>query len=93
MWALNAIIGLVMLLWGWLNASGNIDGMQKSLQRSAYSDHMKVKEKFDAAKKRFGQAQLRLVPYFISSHPGSKPEDMADLAAYYAQGGVKTASK
>ena len=42
------IIGLVMLLWGWLNASGNIDGMQKSLQRSAYSDHMKVKEKFDA---------------------------------------------
>lgn len=42
------IIGLVMLLWGWLNASGNVDGMQKSLQRSAYSDHMKVKEKFDA---------------------------------------------
>ncbi len=42
------VIGLVMLLWGWLNASGNIDGMQKSLQRSAYSDHMKVKEKFDA---------------------------------------------
>lgn len=42
------IIGLVMLLWGWLNASGSLDGMQKSLQRSAYSDHMKVKEKFDA---------------------------------------------
>jgi uncharacterized integral membrane protein (TIGR00698 family) len=42
------IIGLVMLLWGWLNASGNIDAVQKSLQRSAYSDHMKVKEKFDA---------------------------------------------
>ncbi len=42
------IIGLVMLLWGWLNASGNIDGMQKYLQKSAYSDHMKVKEKFDA---------------------------------------------
>ena len=42
------IIGLVMLLWGWLNATGNIDGMQSWLQRSAYSDHMKVKEKFDA---------------------------------------------
>ncbi|MDP1735560.1 MAG: putative sulfate exporter family transporter [Sulfuritalea sp.] len=42
------IIGLVMLLWGWLNASGSLDGVQKSLQRSAYSDHMKVKEKFDA---------------------------------------------
>jgi uncharacterized integral membrane protein (TIGR00698 family) len=42
------IIGLAMLLWGWLNASGSLDGVQKSLQRSAYSDHMKVKEKFDA---------------------------------------------
>jgi uncharacterized integral membrane protein (TIGR00698 family) len=42
------IIGLVMLLWGWLNTGSSLDGMQKSLQRSAYSDHMKVKEKFDA---------------------------------------------
>ena len=42
------IIGVMMLLWGWLNASGNIDGMQKWLQKSAYSDHMKVKEKYDA---------------------------------------------
>jgi len=42
------IIGLVMLLWGWLNASGNIDGLQQYFQKSAYSDHMKVKEKFDA---------------------------------------------
>ena len=29
------IIGVVMLLWGWLNASGSVDGMQKSLQKSA----------------------------------------------------------
>jgi uncharacterized integral membrane protein (TIGR00698 family) len=42
------IIGVVMLLWGWLNASGNINGVQQYFQRSAYSDHMKVKEKFDA---------------------------------------------
>ncbi|MDP2794871.1 MAG: putative sulfate exporter family transporter [Sulfurisoma sp.] len=42
------VIGVMMLLWGWLNASGGIDGMQKWLQKSAYSDHMKVKEKFDA---------------------------------------------
>ncbi|MFH1870525.1 MAG: putative sulfate exporter family transporter [Pseudomonadota bacterium] len=42
------IIGVVMLLWGWLNASGNIDGMQQYFQKSAYSDHLKVKEKFDA---------------------------------------------
>ncbi|NJD33712.1 MAG: hypothetical protein FIA96_02550, partial [Betaproteobacteria bacterium] len=42
------VIGLLILLWGWLNASGSLDAVQKSLQRSAYSDHMKVKEKFDA---------------------------------------------
>ena len=42
------IIGLAMLLWGWLNANGSLDDVQKSLQRSAYADHMKVKEKFDA---------------------------------------------
>ncbi len=42
------IIGVVMLLWGGLNASGTVDGMQKSLQKSAYSDHLKIKEKFDA---------------------------------------------
>ena len=42
------IIGLVMLLWGYLNTTGSLDGMQSWLQKSAYSDHMKVKEKFDA---------------------------------------------
>ncbi len=42
------IIGILMMAWGWLNASGNIDGIQSSLQASAYKDHLKVKEKFDA---------------------------------------------
>mgnify|MGYP006871045684 CR=1 FL=1 len=38
----------------------------------------RFKEKFDAAKRRLGKAQLQIVPYFISSHPGSKAKDMAD---------------
>ena len=42
------IIGAAMLLWGWLNVSGGVDDMQKWLQRSAWSDHVKVKEKFEA---------------------------------------------
>lgn len=42
------IIGILMLAWGGLNKSGTIDGMQSYLQKSAYGDHMKVKEKFDA---------------------------------------------
>lgn len=42
------IIGVLLLAWGWLNSSNRIDDMQAWLQRSAYSDHAKVKEKFDA---------------------------------------------
>ncbi len=42
------IIGILLLLWGFLNSSGGVDGMQSWLQKSAYSDHTKVKEKFDA---------------------------------------------
>ena len=42
------IIGILMLVWGGLNKSGTVDGMQSYLQKSAYGDHMKVKEKFDA---------------------------------------------
>lgn len=42
------IIGLVMLLWGALNAAGSPDGMQAWLQRSAHTEHVKAKEKFAA---------------------------------------------
>lgn len=42
------IIGIIMMAWGWLNASGSIDGVQSYLQTSDYKDHAKVKEKFDA---------------------------------------------
>ena len=42
------IIGIIMLVWGGFNKSGTVDGMQSYLQKSAYGDHMKVKEKFDA---------------------------------------------
>lgn len=42
------IIGILMLLWGGLNNSGMVDGMQSYLQKSAYSDHKKVKEKYEA---------------------------------------------
>lgn len=54
------IIGLAMLLWGWLNASGDVDGMQRWLQKSTYSDHAKVKEKFDAELRVANAAPTRL---------------------------------
>ncbi len=42
------IMGLLIVLWGWLNASGTIDGMQSWLQTTAYADHLKVNEKFES---------------------------------------------
>jgi uncharacterized integral membrane protein (TIGR00698 family) len=42
------IIGVLLLVWGWLNTGHAVDDMQGWLQRSAYSDHRKVQEKFDA---------------------------------------------
>ncbi len=41
------IIGILMLLWGGLNTSGGLDGVQSYLQKSAYSNHMAVKAKHD----------------------------------------------
>ncbi len=41
------IIGILMLLWGGLNTSGALDGVQSYLQQSAYSNHMAVKAKHD----------------------------------------------
>ncbi len=41
------IIGILMLLWGGLNTSGGLDGVQSYLQKSAYSNHMTVKTKFE----------------------------------------------
>ncbi len=38
------------------------------------------KRQFDALCREHG-LRLQLVPYFISSHPGCRPEDMAELAA------------
>lgn len=42
------IIGVLLLAWGWLNTGSGIDDMQSWLQRSAYSDHRKVQEKYEA---------------------------------------------
>ena len=56
------------------------DDVLKVMRKPTFDYFYKFKEKFDAAKAKFRKTQLQLIPYFISSHPGSKPEDMADLA-------------
>ncbi len=60
------IIGIVMMLWGWLNASGSIDGLQSTLQKSAFSDHTKINEKF--------QAELRFATETAQSEGKPAPE-------------------
>jgi uncharacterized radical SAM protein YgiQ len=50
------------------------------MRKPSFALFRRFKERFDAVKARLGKPQLQLVPYFISSHPGSRPQDMADLA-------------
>jgi uncharacterized radical SAM protein YgiQ len=56
------------------------DEVLRIMRKPSFALFLRFKERFDAVKARLGKAQLQLVPYFISSHPGSRPQDMADLA-------------
>jgi uncharacterized radical SAM protein YgiQ len=56
------------------------DDVLKVMRKPSFGYFYKFKEKFDRAKKRLKKEQLQIIPYFISSHPGSKPQDMADVA-------------
>lgn len=51
----------------------------KKMRKASFDSFKKFKLIFDRVNKKFGLKQ-QLIPYFISSHPGSKLEDMADLA-------------
>jgi uncharacterized integral membrane protein (TIGR00698 family) len=87
------IIGVIMLLWGWLNASGNLDGVQKSLQRSAYSDHLKVKEKFDAEYRvaaEIAQAESKPAPDMKMPHSNFDKAKAGQTKLCYIFGGVAT---
>jgi len=56
------------------------DEVLRVMRKPPFGYFLRFKERFDAAKERCGKPQLQIVPYFISSHPGSRPVDMADLA-------------
>jgi radical SAM superfamily enzyme YgiQ (UPF0313 family) len=58
------------------------------MRKPSYSLFEKFKSMFDKISK---EANLRqqIIPYFISSHPGSKLEDMAELAAITKKSGYK----
>ena len=55
------------------------DTVLKMMRKPSFEHFRKFKKKFDEICQKAGLKQ-QLVPYFISSHPGSEVEDMANLA-------------
>lgn len=56
------------------------DRVLKAMRKPSFKLFYKLKDKFDQINKETGLKQ-QLIPYFISSHPESTLEDMAQLAA------------
>ena len=56
------------------------DAVLSIMRKPSFKLFYKFKEIFDSINTRAGLKQ-QLIPYFISSHPGCRPEDMAMLAA------------
>lgn len=55
------------------------DGVLSLMRKPSFEQFEEFKRIFDAENKKLGLRQ-QLIPYFISSHPGCKEEDMAELA-------------
>jgi uncharacterized radical SAM protein YgiQ len=56
------------------------DQVLSVMRKPSFAQFEKLKKFFDRANEKHGLNQ-QLIPYFISSHPGSSVEAMADLAA------------
>jgi uncharacterized radical SAM protein YgiQ len=56
------------------------DHVLRVMRKPSFNLFHKFKEKFEQAAAKAGKPDMPVTPYFISSHPGSRPEDMADLA-------------
>lgn len=88
------IIGLIMLLWGWLNASGKIDGLQQYLHPDAYADHVKVEKKFTAdlqAATEKAQAAGQPVPEMKRPHSKFDELKAKQVKMAYIFGGIAVA--
>ncbi len=55
------------------------DKVLKIMRKPNFNTFIRFKKKFDEINKRIGLKQ-QIIPYFISSHPASTEEDMAQLA-------------
>lgn len=64
------------------------DATLKVMRKPSFKHFHEFKKKYDYYNKKHGMNQP-LIPYFISSHPGSEAEDMANLAAETKDMGFK----
>ncbi len=64
------------------------DATLKIMRKPSFKHFHEFKKKFDKINKKNGLNQP-LIPYFISSHPGSTEEEMANLAAETKEMGFK----
>jgi uncharacterized radical SAM protein YgiQ len=64
------------------------DATLKVMRKPSFKHFHEFKKKYDYYNKKHGLNQP-LIPYFISSHPGSQAEDMANLAAETKDMGFK----
>lgn len=64
------------------------DRVLKLMRKPSFTLFEQFKERFEQINKAFGLKQ-QLIPYFISSHPGSELQDMAELALKTKQLGYK----
>ena len=64
------------------------DATLKVMRKPSFKHFHEFKKKYDKINRKHGLNQP-LIPYFISSHPGSQVEDMANLAAETKDMGFK----
>lgn len=56
----------------------------RAMGKPPHRDYLRFKERYEKLNKKLGKKQY-LVPYFISSHPGSTLEDAIELALFFKQ--------
>ncbi|RLD53710.1 MAG: YgiQ family radical SAM protein, partial [Bacteroidetes bacterium] len=64
------------------------DEVLKVMRKPSFSYYYKLKELFDNLNKK-DNAKRQIIPYFISSHPGCRLEDMAELAVDTKEQGLR----
>jgi len=64
------------------------DGPLQHMMKPGIGTYARFKELFDAASARAGKEQY-LIPYFIAGHPGTRDEDMLELALWLKRNGFR----